>query len=363
VAQVAEAATWTAHGIAARIADLGAGSPKTGARLDAAGGDHVTCCSLTKRSPAMMRRRPTVHPGFTLIELLVVVAIISLLIALLLPAVQQAREAARRTQCSNNLKQIGLALHNYENQFGRFPTATRPVPGSPNIKQTAALVRLLPQLDQAALYQQYNFNVNWYDAPNQSLIPIQLTAFVCPTTPYSSRTDSTVVTTASGAFSGARACADYAPLEGVGSLLTGTGLIDAPSQNSPGVLQVNFMASRIADIIDGTSSTMMIAEDAGRPEWYIRGSAAGTGLIPPGAGWADDAQDFLLHGAQGDALATPPGPCAVNCHNDGEIYSFHTGVANSLFGDGHSKFLSASTDIRVVARLITPRSQELVGEY
>ena len=82
---------------------------------------------------------------------------------------------------------------------------------------------------------------------------------------------------------------------------------------------------------------------------------------PPGAGWADDAQDYFLHGAQGDTLATPPGPCAINCHNDGEIYSFHPGVANTLYADGHVKFLSASTDIRVVARLITPRSLEVVS--
>ena len=311
------------------------------------------------RTTTYLRRKA----GFTLIELLVVIAIIGILIALLLPAVQQAREAARRTQCSNNLKQIGLALHNYESQFGRFPTSTRPVPGKPTLKQTAALARVLPQLEQSSLFQQYDFNVNWYDAPNQALIPTQIGVFRCPSTPNSSRIDNTAVAVGSASFTGVRACADYGPLEGVGSLLSGTGLVDAASENSPGVLQVNFTQCRIADITDGSSSTMLIAEDAGRPVWYIRGRPAGTGLIPPGAGWADDAQDFYLHGAQGDALATPPGPCAVNCHNDGEIYSFHTGVANALFGDGHTKFLSASTDIRVVARLITPRGQEVVGEY
>ncbi len=307
------------------------------------------------------RRRFSLRDGFTLIELLVVVAIIAVLVALLLPAVQQAREAARRSQCSNNLKQIGLALHNYESQYGMFPTSTRPVAGQPPRQRTATLTRLLPFLEQASLFNQYNFHVNWYDAPNLTLIQIQLPVFQCPSTPVQ-RVDSNPIAVSSGTFSGPRAVADYGPLEGVGALLTGTGLIDTQSEGSPGALQVNFRQCRIGDVLDGTSTTLLVAEDAGRPVWYIRGRIANTGLIPPGAGWADDEQDFQLHGAQGDAIATVPGPCAVNCHNDGEIYSFHTGVANALYADGHTRFLSANTDIRVVARLISPRGQEVVGD-
>lgn len=300
--------------------------------------------------------------GFTLIELLVTIAIIALLIALLLPAVQQVREAARRAQCSNNLKQIGLALHNYEGQWRMFPTATRPIPTQPGRKQAAVLARILPFLEQGSLFQQYDFRVNWFDAPNPPLIQTQLAGLQCPSTPDSNRLDTHSINVGSVSFSGPRACADYAPTEGIGALLTGTGLIDVQSEASPGTLQVNFTQCRLADITDGSSGTLVIAEDAGRPVWYIRGRVAATGLVPPGAGWADDEQDFFLHGAQSDALATPPGPCAINCHNDGEIYSFHTGTANTLYADGHARFLSASTDIRVVARLITPRSQEIATD-
>jgi len=119
----------------------------------------------------------------------------------------------------------------------------------------------------------------------------------------------------------------------------------------------------MANILDGASSTIVIAEDAGRPVWYIRGQLAPPVLIPPGAGWADDEQDFFLHGAQSDALASSPGPCAINCQNDGEIYSFHPSGAHALFADGHVKLLTVSTDIRIVARLITPRSQEVATDY
>lgn len=147
--------------------------------------------------------RPTA--GFTLVELLVTIAIIGVLIALVLPAVQQAREAARRMQCSNNLKQIGLALHNYESQWSMFPTSTRPISPQPGPRQAATITRILPFLEQSSLYQQYNFSVNWFDVPNSPLIQTQLVVFQCPSTPNSNRLDTRLITVGGVSFSGPRA--------------------------------------------------------------------------------------------------------------------------------------------------------------
>src|SRR5579885_2844703 len=134
----------------------------------------------------MARRRAS---GFTLIELLVVIAIIAILIALLLPAVQQAREAARRTQCRNNLKQLGLAIHNFENSYRHLPTSNRPP--SAGSKRLAALTRILPQIDQAPLYNNYNQSLNWSD-PNttqRAAVNTVLPAFLCPSSSAANKYD------------------------------------------------------------------------------------------------------------------------------------------------------------------------------
>ena len=131
--------------------------------------------------------------AFTLIELLVVIAIIAVLIALLLPAVQQAREAARRTQCKNNLKQLGLSLHNYHSSFNCFPFGQETgnsCPGNINFNEWSAISQLLPYFDQANIYNQINFSTgisaNYAcnpDTTNNAPVFIEIPALRCPSDP------------------------------------------------------------------------------------------------------------------------------------------------------------------------------------
>src|SRR5688572_19266635 len=128
--------------------------------------------------------------GFTLIELLVVIAIIAILIGLLLPAVQKVREAAQRTQCQNNLKQIGLGLHNYHDANNALPPSWKyavPSGGVPYATFHGWGVYVLPFLEQSALYQRYDFNKDSFEEPNLSVVLTPLKMFECPASPDPAR--------------------------------------------------------------------------------------------------------------------------------------------------------------------------------
>ena len=249
--------------------------------------------------------------GFTLIELLVVIAIIAVLIALLLPAVQQAREAARRSQCRNNLKQIGLALHNYENTYRDFPPSRINLSG-PTFNQTWQ-VMTLPYLDQAPMYNQYNFNVNWYNAANDPVTTTRLSVFVCPSNPQTAASPSSaLVNTLTGGarttYPGWGLC-DYGSCNAVrNSVFVLNGLPSTNTKDTFGALGRGPAGVKIAEILDGLSNTMVLAEDAGRPAQYLTGlkpssnprvgnAAYGTPNTADGWSWADINSGFSLDGS------------------------------------------------------------------
>jgi len=293
--------------------------------------------------------------AFTLIELLVVIAIIAVLIALLLPAVQKVREAANRTTCANNLKQAGLAALNFENTYQRFPPAV--VNGSQTFWLGNAApgtahghsAYLLPFLEQQNLAAQYRWDVSWSHPSNEAARMVQLKVLQCPSAEPDRLGRAASETTPLGA------CTDYAATLRVTQVLVRLGLADAQGDNQ-GVLSHNRMV-RQAEITDGLSNTTLITERAGRPKHWQAGRHV-PGLSGTGGAWA--AAAFIgLQGAQWDG-SSRGGPCAINCINDMEVYSFHPGGANAVFADGSVRFLRAGMNIRFLAALITRDGGEVV---
>ncbi len=348
--------------------------------------------------------------GFTLIELLVVIAIIAVLIALLLPAVQQAREAARRSQCKNNLKQMGLALHNYHDTYNRFP-----LPGLLNVNPGASVgvggvlttsnwtVAILPYIDQANVANIYNSNLSAFDPANLAAVQTIIPGMICPSSPRSAKQ---LTYTIPSALSGGLFTAnltmtngggvDYAPTTRVkGSFLdianntTGSATQDGWAKGGivsyivPVANQTIPNGARISDITDGTSNTMIIGELSGRNQLYRRGhklipvvspvDEAGWQSVVGGGAWADPFNGvWELSGRALDGTGTS-GPCGINCSNArsratslqdaGGLYSWHTGGVHVLLGDGAVRFLSENLSGKTLAALITREGGEVVGEF
>jgi len=273
---------------------------------------------------AMYRRK-----GFTLIELLVVIAIISILVSLLLPAVQQAREAARRTTCKNNLKQIGLALNNYHDAHSILPpgyVTGAPYPATSNGWGWSALI--LPQLDQAPIYNAVNFALPVEHASNSAAVRVSLAVYQCPTDQ-----------TPGGSFAITDSLGNAMMQAGVSSYAgtVGNDASDADGLTGNGCFYRN-SNTRFSNIIDGTSTTVLVGERA----WgFVNGSWVGApngGLVRSGAynPWI---------------FATANSPVFVLAHNnwiniftdsDGgldDFSSLHFGGAHLLFADGSVRFI------------------------
>jgi prepilin-type N-terminal cleavage/methylation domain-containing protein len=304
--------------------------------------------------------------GFTLIELLVVIAIIAILIALLLPAVQQAREAARRSQCKNNLKQLALALHNYESAHRVFPYAHRGGNGwYPQAchQRDTWFHRLLPYVDQAPMYNQYEGDCANLSASvsnhvhnissSQTFVRTALPAFMCPSD----------IGPAFAENSGVRWGGNYmACIGGSSNLSTG-------SDNGMFGYETK---TKIRDVTDGTSNTMMLSEGVQRvavpsgfswgcPGCYWIGGAHGevtfTAYETPNTKVPD--QNYLCKSTT-DVNA----PCVTNQSNRRNYArSQHVGGVHVGMADGAVRFVSNNIDLGTFRALATRSGDEVIGEF
>lgn len=317
-----------------------------------------------------MQRSQRTRVGFTLVELLVVIAIIGVLVALLLPAVQAARESARRTQCINNIRQLGLGVHNFHDVNQVFPASQDQWVNSKGATIGCSWhTRILPYIEQKAVYDRYNFDAAWDDnttnaVPQTGVICTKIPGFLCPTAPAQNIRPA----------NNGRGNTDYAATTEVARPNTylNTHVWSAIERSDPnfiGVMGHNKVVGgttlsparhRFADVTDGTSMTFLIAECAGRNQpWFMGGRHQGAANRSNGP-WANNGSRINMGGCDPKNAASVTGPKAVNCINDKEIYAFHPAGANACMADGSVRFLSANLDLNIAISCLTRERGEMV---
>jgi prepilin-type N-terminal cleavage/methylation domain-containing protein len=331
-----------------------------------------------------------VRRGFTLIELLVVIAIIGVLIALLLPAVQAAREAARRTQCKNNLKQIALALANYENTYGAYPIGARPQAGI----GPSWWVSLLPYLEQQGLYAKFDHLARNNGSPSSPLHTngatidsLTLPVMLCPSSPLPPLVGVGVFQVMMPSYvgiAGAHSEGGF-PAGGVNSCCLPT----ANGQISSGGMLVPNKSVRNGEVSDGLSNTLIVGEcssfaydvagtavrvDGGNSSGWISGTS-GVGTPPnysspfsPAAAATPPAYNITTirypPGMDAYGSKTTPLPGIRDNHGpNNPLLSEHKGGVQGALADGSVRFFSNNLEVDVLKRLATRHDGQVVGEY
>ena len=301
----------------------------------------------------MKKKRRSWQFAFTLVELLVVMAITSILIGLLLPAVQAAREAARRSQCKNNLRQFGIAFHNFAGANRGFPPRRHTT-----VPQQGWGPYLLSYLEQVTLGELYDTTKNFYDPVNQPYIKVPLPVFICPAAPSGRMV---TISDQAGKPTGAiGAAGDYFAANSVDAYWWPAAQRAAAADTVRCPALLDNAQQPFGAIRDGLSNTLLVAEFAGRPDHWILGQKQPTNAGLQWANWWGPWASYnssIYRTWSADGL-TANGPCTINCNNNWGIYAFHTGGTNALLCDGSVHFLTLSLHRDVFASLVTKAGNE-----
>ena len=327
------------------------------------------------------RKRPL---GFTLVELLVVIAIIGILVALLLPAVQAAREAGRRMSCTNNLKQIGLSLHNYHDTLKKLPYGIR----GHNGWGPSWYVGILPYVEQSTIYNRFDHtsaNNGWTqtNANNANLIrDVILNFMVCPSSPLDPLWDS-------------GSCMQLMPhYAGISGALPGNGFVESRICNNIDCCNSNVQAGKVsgggllipnkplglAAATDGTSNIMIVGEasgwgydasgnrkriDCGYPHGWIMGSDRAAGQVPGENVFNNYGRTFNLTSVEYPIGTTLWGPAGIgdNVGPNNPLQSAHPGGCNGVLADGSVRFFSKTLDMLTLRRLATRDDGGVLGDF
>ena len=312
-----------------------------------------------------MNPKSSSRSAFTLVELLVVIAIIGILIAMLLPAVQAVREAARRIECMNKVRQLGLATLNFEDSQGTIP------PGRTDLHSWASY--LLPHIEQTNVDEILDVNIGFWEPANQEAISTPIPLFICPSNPNDEFVHD--IPASYGLGTGLRmAITDYSTTQRVALSVYRAGFATpvGEGQHFGAVGDPKKPPVKLSEITDGLSNTLIFSEDVARPAHFIDGGKKGpdfsarhpsgnigvTGGIVRGFGWPSTLNRIPVHGFTADGLRSP-GPIPVNATNNNEAFGFHPGIVIGTLCDGSTHVVSEEITMQQYSEFVTRSGQEV----